>query len=135
MRIRLWRRILLFSSVTFKKTHKKQLFFLLSFYAFFFLKVHLYHPSKIVSHKKSQNSRNQEFSSFFCLLMEEYRSGAGAGSGSIQISYGSRCGSRRTKNIWILWVGIRMRIRILNTGAISNSGPVFKEILLKKMPK
>jgi len=67
--------------------------------------------------------------------MEEYGSGAGAGSGSIQISYGSGCGSRRTKNIWILRIGIRMRIQILNTGAFSNSGPVFKEILLKIMPK
>jgi hypothetical protein len=37
----------------------------------------------------SQNSRNQGFSLCFCLLME--------GSGSVQINYGSGCGSRGPK--------------------------------------
>jgi hypothetical protein len=36
-----------------------------NFYAYFFLKVHLHHSSKIKSHKKLQNSRNQGFPSFF----------------------------------------------------------------------
>jgi hypothetical protein len=41
----------------------------------------------------SQNSGNQDVSSFLCLLKE------GSGSGSVQIHYGSGCGSRRPKNI------------------------------------
>ncbi len=70
---------------------------------FFFLKVfmliifrryiYIIHQRQNVM-KKSQNSRNQDFSSFFCLLMEGY--------GSVQINYGSRYGSRRPKNIRIL---------------------------------
>ncbi len=49
--------------------------------------------------KKSQNSRNQCFSYYFCLTIE--------GSGSVSLTNGS--GSGRPKNIWIL------RIRIRNT--------------------
>jgi hypothetical protein len=56
--------------------------------------------------KTSQNSRNQDFSSFFCLFMEE--------SVSVQINCGSGCGSRRAKN------RRRIRIRIRKTG--KNSG-------------
>ncbi len=41
--------------------------------------------------KKSQNSRNQGFSSFFCLLIE----------GSLQINYGFGTGTWRPKNIRI----------------------------------
>ncbi len=37
-----------------------------SFFADYFLKVHLRHSSKIKSKKKSQNSRNQCFSCYFC---------------------------------------------------------------------
>ncbi len=55
--------------------------------------------------KKSQNSRNQGFSYYVCLMKE--------GSGS---------GSRRPKNMWIRW--IRIRIRIRNTAF----QPLFKNI-------
>jgi hypothetical protein len=56
--------------------------------------------SKIKSQKKSQSSRNQVFSYYFCLVLE----GSGSGVGS---------GSRRPKNMWIRW------IRIRNTGSAS----------------
>ncbi len=53
--------------------------------------VHLHHSSKIKSHtlKKLQNSRNQGFSYYFCLMME--------GSGSVLVANGSGCGSGRPK--------------------------------------
>ncbi len=54
------------------------------------------------SKKKSQNSRNQGFSYYFCLMIE------GTGSGSVPLTNGS--GSRRSINIWIL------QIRVRNTG-------------------
>ncbi len=92
--------ILLFSSVTFKTLIFSKTFWLLPY----FLKVHLHHFSKIKSHKKSQNSRNQCLSYCFCLMREE----SGSGRGSISLTNGS--GSGRPKNIWIL------RIRIHNTG-------------------
>jgi hypothetical protein len=53
--------------------------------------------------KKSQNSRNQGFSYYFCLMIE------GCGSGSVPLTNGS--GSRRPKHI--VWI---RRIRIRNTG-------------------
>jgi hypothetical protein len=56
-------RILLFSLLPRRHQHKK--FSPLCFYGYSFLKVHLYHSSKIKSHKKSQKRRNQGFSSFF----------------------------------------------------------------------
>jgi hypothetical protein len=62
----------------------KKLIFLQSFSAYYFLKVHLHHFSKIKVKKKSQNSRNQGFSYYFCLMIE------GSGSG-------------RPKNMWIRW--------------------------------
>ncbi len=46
---------------------------------------------KIKSQKESQNSRNQGFSYYFCMMIE--------GSGSIPLTNGS--GSRRPKNLWI----------------------------------
>ncbi len=49
--------------------------------------------------KKSQNSKNQGFPYYFCLLIE------GFGSGSIPLTNGS--GSRRPKNMWIQWIRIR----------------------------
>jgi hypothetical protein len=56
--------------------------------------VHVHHSSKKTVIKKSQNSRNQGFSSFFCLLME------GSGFGSVQIYKESGCGSKRPqKNV------------------------------------
>ncbi len=76
-----------------------------SFSAYNFLKghCHLHHFSKIQSQTKSQNSRNQGFSYYFCLTIE------GSGSGSISLADGSGSGSRRPKNIRI------RRIRIRNT--------------------
>ena len=55
---------------------------------------------KIKVINKTQNSRNQCFSYYFCLMIE--------GSGSISLTNGSGFGSRRPKNIWII------RIRISN---------------------
>ncbi len=72
--------------------------FLKFFSAYYFSKVHLHHFSKIKSQKESQNSRNQGFSYYFCMMIE--------GSGSIPLTNGSR----RPKNMWIL-----IRIRIRNT--------------------
>ncbi len=58
--------------------------------AYYFLKVLLHHFSKIKSQKESQNSRNQGFSYYFCMILE---------------------GSGKPKNMWI-----RIRIWISNTG-------------------
>jgi hypothetical protein len=87
-------KILFFSPVTFKTPSENIVF--LSSYAYYFLKAHLHHSSKIKSHKNSQNSINECFSSILSLLME------GSGPGSRQINYGS--GSKRSKNT-------RIRIR------------------------
>ncbi len=72
------------------------------FSAYYFLKVHLHHFSKIKSQKESQNRRNQGFSYYICMMIE--------GSGSIPLTSGS--GSGRPKNMWIPWIRIRLR----NTG-------------------
>ncbi len=80
------------------------------FSAYYFLKLRLHHFSKIKSQKESQNSRNQGFSYYFCMMIEGSGSGSKAGSGSIPLTSGS--GSGRPKNIWIR---IRIRIRIRNT--------------------
>jgi hypothetical protein len=61
--------------------------FLKSFSAYYLLKVHLHHFSKIKCHKEVTNSRNQGFSYYFCLMIE------GSGSGSVPLTNGS--GSRR----------------------------------------
>jgi hypothetical protein len=103
----LWIRILLFSSLTFKMPGKKLIFNKI-FSAYYFLKVHLHHFSKIKSQKESQNRRNQGFSYYFCMMIEV----SGSGSGSIPLTSGSGSGSRRPKNMWIRWI----RIRIRNTG-------------------
>ncbi len=63
--------------------------FLFIFSAYYFLKVHLHLVSKIKSQKESQNSRNQGFSYYFCMMIE--------GSRSIPLTNGS--GSRRPKNV------------------------------------
>ncbi len=47
--------------------------------------------------KMSQNSRNQGFSFYICLMKEG--SGAGSGVGSVLVTNGSGCGSGRPKNI------------------------------------
>jgi hypothetical protein len=59
-------RILLFSSLTFKMPTKTN--FIFYFSAYYFLKVHLHNFSKIESQKESQNSRNQDFSNYFCMM-------------------------------------------------------------------
>jgi hypothetical protein len=48
----------------------KKLIFNTSFSAYYFLKVHLHHFSKIKSQKESQNRRNQGFSYYFCMMIE-----------------------------------------------------------------
>jgi hypothetical protein len=78
----------------------KKLIFYTIFSAYYFLRLHLHHFSKIKSQKESQNSRNQGFSYYFCMMIE--------GSGSIPLASGSGSGSWRPKNMWI-------RIRISNT--------------------
>jgi hypothetical protein len=40
------------------------------FFAYYFLKVHLHHFSKIKSQKKSQKRRSQGFSYYFCMMIE-----------------------------------------------------------------
>jgi hypothetical protein len=75
------------------------------FSAYYFLKLHLHHFSKIKSQKESQNSRNQGFSYYFCTMIE------GSGSASIPLTRGS--GSSRPKNTWI---------RIRNTTPIFGLG-------------
>ncbi len=85
-----WIRILLFSSLTFKMPAENKIFNTI-FSAYYFLKVQLHHFSKIKSQKESQNSRNQGFSYYFCMMIE--------GSGSIPLTSGS--GSQRIKNMWI----------------------------------
>jgi hypothetical protein len=57
--------------------------------------------------KKSQNSRNQGFSYYFCLMIER--------SGPVPLTNGSRSGFRRPKNI---------RIRIRNTAHFFHLDPV-----------
>ncbi len=117
-------RILLFSSLTFKMP-AKNLFFSIIFSAYYFLKVHLHHFSKIKSQKEPQNSRNQGFSYYFCMMIEGSGSGSRAGSGSIPLTSGS--GSGRPKNMWIRWIRIRIRILIRNTAIkhFSQKGHIF----------
>jgi hypothetical protein len=83
----------------------KKLNFYFTFSAYYFSKVHLHLFSKIKSQKESQNSRNQSFSNYFCMMIEGSRSGSG--SGSIPLTNGSGSGSRRPKNTWIRWIRIR----------------------------
>jgi hypothetical protein len=75
----------------------KKVIFNTFFSAYYFLKVHLHHFSKIKSQKESHNSRNQAFSNYFCMMIK--------GSGSIPLTSGS--GSWRPKNMWIRWIRIR----------------------------
>jgi hypothetical protein len=90
----------------------KKLIFNTIFSAYYFLKVHLHHFSKIKSQKESQNSTGiKVFSYYFCMMIE------GSGSGSIPLTSGS--GSGRPKNMWIRWFRIRIRIRVRNTARTS----------------
>ncbi len=88
----------------------------LIFSAYYFLKVHLHYFSKIKSQKESQNSRNQGFSYYFCMMIE--------GSGSIPLTNGSGPGSGRPKNMWIRWIRIRIRNTGIRDGKICNRDPV-----------
>jgi hypothetical protein len=81
----------------------KKLIFNTLFSAYYFLKLHLHHFSKIKSQKESQNSSNQGFSYFFFMMIEGSGSRAGSGSG-------------RPKNMWIRWI----RIRVRNTGLLKS---------------
>ena len=90
-----------------------QFFLLITFWSYSYI---IFQKLKV---KESQNSRNQGFSYYFCMMIEESGSGsrAGSGSGSIPLTSGSGSmpltsgsGSRRPKNMWI-----RIRIRIRNT--------------------
>ncbi len=82
------------------------------FSAYYCLKVHLHNFPKIKSQKWSQNSRNQGFSYYFCMITEE--------SGS-KLTNGS--GSGRPKNMWIRWITdpdsdpehwFQVRLKIIN---------------------
>jgi hypothetical protein len=73
----------------------------------FFCLILLNHFSKIKTQKESQNSRNQGFSNYFCMMIGR------SGSGSIPLTSGSGSRSGRPKNMWIRWI----RIRIGNTGS------------------
>ena len=77
-----------------QKTNFLTQFFNTIFCAYYFLKLHLHNFSKIKSQKESQNSRNQGFSYYFCMMIE------GTGSGSIPLT----SGSGRPKNMWIQWI-------------------------------
>ena len=102
-----WIRIILFSSLTFKMPGKNSFLYTI-FSAYDFLKLHLDHFSKI----KIQNSRNQGFSYYFCVMIEGSGSRAGSGSGSIPLTSGS--GSWSPKNTWIRWIRIRLRNTVCN---------------------
>jgi hypothetical protein len=65
----------------------KKLIFNTNFSAYYFLKVHLHHFSKIKSQKESQNSSIQGFSYYFCMIIE------GSGSESRPLTSGSGSGS------------------------------------------
>jgi hypothetical protein len=65
------------------------------------LKLHLHHFSKIKIQKESQNSRNQGFSYYFCIIIEGSGSRAGSGSESKPLTSESGSGSWRPKNTWI----------------------------------
>ncbi len=90
---------------------QKTKFFNTIFSAYYFLKLNLHHFSKIKSQIKSQNSRNQGFSQYFCTMIEGSGSGsrAGSGPGSIPLTSWSGSGSGRPKNMWIRWIRIRIR--------------------------
>ncbi len=101
-----WFRILLFSSLIFKKPTKNE--FKKSYSGYYFLKAHLHHFSKVQSKRCHKSSRNQSFSYYFSFVIER----SGAGSGSIPLTNESGSRSRRPKNIRFWKIRIRIRIRI-----------------------
>ncbi len=107
--------------------NKKIIFLNKSFPVYYFLKAFTHHFSKIKSRKMSQNSRNQGFPYYICLMIEGSGSGAGSGSESIPLTNGSGYGSRRPKNMWIRRIRIRnilVWIRICGFMPLTN-GPGF----------
>ncbi len=100
-----------FFVIDLQDANKKLFFKVLMFFTFEGTFI-VHHFSWIWSEKKSQNSGNQGFSYYFCLMIERSGSGsrAGSGSGSIPLTSGSRSESGRPKNMWIR-IGIRNRIR------------------------
>ncbi len=88
----------------------KYKFFNTIFSAYYCLKLHLHHFWKIKSQKESQNSRNQVFSYYFCMMIE----GSGSGFRSIPLTCGSGSGGPKTCGSG------RIRIRIRNTGKMFN---------------
>ena len=79
-----------------QKTHfLTQFFLLITFWSYSYI---IFQKLKV---KESQNSRNQGFSYYFCMMIEESGSGSRAGSGSGSIPLTSGSGSGRPKNMWI----------------------------------
>jgi hypothetical protein len=118
-------------SGTFKMPAKNSFFYTI-FSTYYFLKLHLHHFSKMKTQKESQNSRNQGYSYYFCLMIEGSGSGSRAGSGSGSIPLASGSGSWRPKNMWIR---IRIRIWIRNTGSINCIGNpnIFQNVLFEHL--
>jgi hypothetical protein len=101
--------------VTFKTATKND-FFSKVLFAYYFLKQHLHHFSKIKLTMKSQYISN-EGSYYSCLMIE------GSGSGSVPLPKGS--GSGRPKNIRILQIRIRN-----TTGEVGTTPDPFREVKL-----
>ncbi len=72
--------------------------YLKSFFAYYFLEVHVHHQ------KKSQSSRNQDFSYFFCLVIQT------------RIRIHTSDWSRRPKNMWIRIRNTANNPRVLHMG-------------------
>ncbi len=91
------------------RCQKKILFFILLLFTFWRYIYIIFQRWKVI--KKSQKSRNQCFSHYFCLMIE--------GSGS-----------RRPKNTWILWIRIRIRNIALHMSNISIICSLFQAIIM-----
>jgi hypothetical protein len=127
MRIQLRMLILLFSSVTFKTPAPKIFFFSLKFLCSLLFEGTFTTLFKDLKVKKSHKTVYIYIFLFFSLSIDGYGSGARARPGSVQIRCGSGSGSRRTKNKLILCMNRDQDEYLF--------GPVFKEMLLKIMPK
>jgi hypothetical protein len=104
----------------------KKTFCLKNFFAYYILQEHLRHFQRKKCQKKSQISSNQCFSSRFCMII------AGAGSGSIPLTNGSRSGSRRPKNMCNRWIQIRIRIHNTVCNILCMIHPIQIRIRIKK---
>jgi hypothetical protein len=63
------------------RCQQKHLFLNTNFSAYYFLKLNLLHFSNLKSQEEYQQSRNQGFSYYFCMMIEGSRSGSCSGSG------------------------------------------------------